>query len=223
MRLAHLLFATFAFATAGCAPAADPAKTHTPPPPPLRPAVDATAPVEPADAGGDDARSVAEPAPGERRYPPACCATSTDRSARNTDGSLKRGPDAPAPVPGSVLLCYDDFGPQALASELLGMQWWSFKNGGSWAPNDSFDIRVVVYRTGARDRVRAVFRTDAKRSLDYRLVPYAKAIGWLDARIAELSKDCDAPDPEISCLLADTLRKTRNRILPLGGGKEDGR
>jgi hypothetical protein len=42
---------------------------------------------------------------------------------------------------------------------------------------------------------------------------------WLDARIAEMSKDCAKPDEQITGDLADSLRATRGRILLLGGKK----
>jgi hypothetical protein len=142
--------------------------------------------------------------------------SSADPSAKNSDGSLKRGPAPCAPVPGSVLLCYEDFGPQALAYELLGVDWWAWNGGGNWEPGDSFDVRVVVYRPDARRRVREAYPSDPRRSLDNRLVAYAKAKRWLDSKIESLTKACANPDGEIECNLADSLRRTRDRVLALG-------
>jgi hypothetical protein len=47
-------------------------------------------------------------------------------------------------VKSMLVLDYDDFGPQAAAYELLGMQWWQWQAHGESRPNKC-DIKVVVY------------------------------------------------------------------------------
>lgn len=134
--------------------------------------------------------------------PPAPSAVPT--IAKNSDGSPKRlPPSAPSTPPHTLVLAYDDFGPQALAGQLLGPSWWSWEAGGSFEPGDEFDVRVVVYRGRTRAQVEATYPT-VKNVSDHRLVPYADAIAFLDEALA---------DPDLPSSLADDLRATRKRIV----------
>jgi len=98
----------------------------------------------------------------------------------NSNGSPKRLPQGPpSHPPYTLVLSYDDFGPQALCSDLLGFAWYQWETGGSWEIDDSFDVRVVVYRGWTRDEVMKRYPT-ARNQSDYRYVAYADAIAFLD-------------------------------------------
>ena len=124
----------------------------------------------------------------------------------NSDHTPKR---FPAPPPGErgqlVLLHYDDFGPQAMAGQLIGNRWWSWEAGGSFERCDDFDIRVVVFDARAEAKAKARYPTIPGRG-DYRLVERDRAIQFLDERIAEL-----AMDPDLAHVRLD-LQRTRATI-----------
>lgn len=124
--------------------------------------------------------------------------------AKNSDGSPKRlPPGPPSEPPFTLVLAYDDFGPQVLAGQLLGPEWWSWEAGGSWEPDDAFDVRVVVFRGRTRAQVATRYPTVKDRS-DYRLVPLRDALRFLDEALA---------DPDVPATLRDRLRRTRTRIV----------
>lgn len=108
---------------------------------------------------------------------------------RNSDGSpqiLPPGP--PSRPPHTLVLAYDDFGPQAMAFELLGMEWWQWEGGGSWEPGDRFEVRVVVYRGVAPEAVRAEYPTIEGRA-DHRIVSYDEALAYLERNMAQIEGD----------------------------------
>ena len=40
---------------------------------------------------------------------------------------------------------YEDFGPQAMAYQTFGMQWWQWDSHGDSNPNTKYDIKIIVY------------------------------------------------------------------------------
>lgn len=111
---------------------------------------------------------------------------------RNSDGSPKvLPPGPPSRPPHTLVLAYGDFGPPALASGLLGSEWWQWEGGGSWAIDDAFDVRVVVYRGIPLAAVQADYPTIEGRA-DYRYVSYEDAIAHFDRSMREL-QDADEP------------------------------
>jgi hypothetical protein len=126
--------------------------------------------------------------------------------ARNSDGSLQvLPPGPPSRPPHTLVLAYDDFGPQALAHELLGMGWWQWEAGGSWEPGDRFDVRVVVYRGISRAAVEAEYPTIEGRA-DHRHVTYDDAIAYLERAMAEIEGE-----PSLASLRSQ-LAVTRARL-----------
>lgn len=135
------------------------------------------------------------------------------RTTLNSDGTRKRLPPSAPSEPGHALvLRYDDFGPQAMAGQLLGADWWSWEPGGSFEPGDAFDVRVVVYRDRPPAEVVARYPTIRGES-DHRLVERAAALRFLDVQLAELRAMSAADDGSDFGRLAEQLRQTRRTIV----------
>jgi hypothetical protein len=82
-----------------------------------------------------------------------------------------------------LILKYDDFGPQAIAWETLGMQWWQWDNHGDSDPNAVYDIKIVVYRDIPLRDVKERFPVVQKTKQDYRYIKYNAALRYLDKNI----------------------------------------
>jgi hypothetical protein len=122
-------------------------------------------------------------------------------------------PIAPSSEKGRfVLFHYDDFGPQAMANELLGMSWWSWEGGGSFEPCDDFDVRVAVYDARAADEARLRYPTIRGKS-DYRLLERKEALRFLDKKIAELAVSPTGAGEYDFGPLRRELERTRMTIL----------
>ncbi len=131
----------------------------------------------------------------------------------NSDHTRKRlGPSPPGEPDHTILFRYDDFGPQVLASRLIGMDWWSWEAGGSFEPTDSFDVRVVVFRDRTVEQVAARYPTIEKAS-DYRLVSRESALRYLDEAERELRASPKGPDEYDFGPLISRLERTRATIL----------
>ena len=105
-----------------------------------------------------------------------------------------------------VVLDYDDFGPQAAAYELLGMDWWQWQSHGESRPQ-KYDIKVVVYKDVPIDSVKQKYPVVEKESKDYRYVSYDEAIQYLD----EMIQENFMPD------LTTKLEQTKQRLLKVLG------
>jgi hypothetical protein len=90
---------------------------------------------------------------------------------------------APA-KPHVSLLNYSDFGPQVIASEVVGMEWWQWQPHGDPRPRP-YPIKVAVFRDMSLDDVKKQFPVDEARELDYRYLQYETAMRYLDAKITE--------------------------------------
>lgn len=169
-----------------------------------------------ATAACTDGRTAsAQPEPARPRSDDAPRVTAQAEAGvpRNSDGSpqiLPPGP--PSRSPYTIVLAYDDFGPQAMAFELLGMGWWQWEGGGSWEPGDRFDVRVVVYRGLTLAAVQAEYPTVEGRA-DYRYVRFDDAMAYFERNMAEIEGE-----PSLERLHAE-LADTHGRIRQaLGGG-----
>jgi len=69
-----------------------------------------------------------------------------------------------------LLFDYDDFGPQAMAWETIGMQWWQWDNHGDSDPNSIYNIKVVVYRDISLQEIQSIFPVVDSRGQDFPLV-----------------------------------------------------
>jgi len=146
----------------------------------------------------------------------ACRASDDPRPAtRNSDGSPRMLDRPRADQPGRALVLeYADFGPQVMAEPLLGFEWYAWTKPGDLAPDDRFDVRVVVFDGDRRD-IEHAYPTVAGHA-DYRLVARAEAVRFLDARISELAGS-DLSEPERR--LRQRLDATRRRIAAAFPGR----
>jgi hypothetical protein len=83
---------------------------------------------------------------------------------------------------------YEDFGPQAMAWEKIGMQWWQWDNHGDSNPNYKYDIKVVVYKEILLERIKTMFPVNRSEKKDFRYFEFHDSIRYLDARISDLEK-----------------------------------
>lgn len=146
-------------------------------------------------------------------WPPASARRADFPSPLNSDGTRKRLPPPPPNEPGHTLLFqYNDFGPQAMQLGLLGQSWWSWEAGGSFAPGDEFDVRVVVYQGRTRKDIERRYPT-IKGESDYRLIQRDEALRYLDEQITELEAMSAAPDGYDFGPLRRELEQVRSTIL----------
>lgn len=96
-----------------------------------------------------------------------------------------------------IVLKYEDFGPQDIAEELIGPDYWQWDNGHYDSPQ-KFDIKVVVYRNMSLDAVKAAFPVDKSKKQDYRYVEYQAAMKWYDKQIKSFNEDLDNKSGDIN-------------------------
>lgn len=111
-----------------------------------------------------------------------------------------------------MILNYRDFGPPALASELIGNDYWQWDSHGDSRPRD-YPISVVVYRNVDLFKVKNLYPVIKEKEQDYRYVDYQIAMDFLDSSIKELQSYKE----EIPQKLIDTLTKTRKTIKSVLG------
>jgi len=102
----------------------------------------------------------------------------------------------------SAVFDYDDFGPQVLAYETIGYQWYQWNNTGGSDPNDIDKITVVVYWDEPIDAIKDKYPVDPRRNKDYRYLSYMSAMKYLNSTLAEY------PDKT-------NLIKTREKLIEL--------
>jgi hypothetical protein len=111
----------------------------------------------------------------------------------------------------TVVLDYGDFGPQALAWELIGFEWYQWDPCGYEDPNFEYNIRIVIYDDATDDEIRKLYPT-VEHKIDYRYVRRAEATKFLKQAIAEWDEAsrqdpcCGLPD-EVRQRLKSTLRR----------------
>lgn len=101
----------------------------------------------------------------------------------------------------TLVLDYEDFGPQVIAHEILGMEWWQWASHGNSRPT-KYDIQVVVYRNMNLDDVSKLYPVSKELKHDYRYLKYADAVHYLKNRIYE----------NIEPSVTGRLKKTLNTI-----------
>ena len=84
----------------------------------------------------------------------------------------------------TLILKYEEFGPPALANDLIGMDWWQWQSHGDSRPK-KYDIKVVVYKDIDLKKVKIKYAVSRKDQQDFRYVEYKKAINYLDKAINE--------------------------------------
>jgi hypothetical protein len=108
-----------------------------------------------------------------------------------------------------LILSYDDFGPQALAWETFGMQWWQWDNHAGSDPNTKYDIRIVIYRDVPLHEVKARFPVVQETKQDYRYIEFNAALRYLDNSIL----DHEEIESQWAKDIVKRHSKVRNKII----------
>jgi hypothetical protein len=103
----------------------------------------------------------------------------------------------------ALVLDYSDFGPQAMAYELIGFQWWQWEKPCCSEPDTIYNIKVVVYKDIPLNEAQALFPVNPEQQQDYRYLEYSKALTYLNQHIQ---------DDEMPSLLT-TLKETKRKIV----------
>ena len=101
----------------------------------------------------------------------------------------------------AILLDYKDFGPQAMACEIIGMEWWQWQNHGDSRPS-RHDVKVVVHQSMPLEYLKKKYPADPLKKQDFRYLECRKALVWLDEKIEENAMEA----------ITDTLKATRKKI-----------
>lgn len=84
----------------------------------------------------------------------------------------------------AVIFNYKDFGPQVIANEVIGMEWWQWQPYGESRPTQ-YGIKVVVYRNEPLNRIEDIYPVIPEQKKDYRYLEYDAALVYLDEKISE--------------------------------------
>lgn len=84
----------------------------------------------------------------------------------------------------AVLLDYSDFGPQVIASEIVGMEWWQWQLHGDSRPVN-YDVKIVIYRGRSLNEIKNIYSVEPENKLDFRYLEYQQALTFLDDKIEE--------------------------------------
>ena len=101
----------------------------------------------------------------------------------------------------TLVFRYSDFGPQVIASEIIGMEWWQWQSHGESRPT-KYDIKVVVYNKIDIADVKKLYPVIEKQNQDYRYLEKSTALEYLDEKIKENTIE----------LVTNTLITTRDKI-----------
>ena len=93
--------------------------------------------------------------------------------------------------PQLLMLRYDEVGPQVLANELIGFQWWQWEAHGDSNPETTYDIRVIVYKDILLKAVQQQYPVNPEFTIDFRYVSYSKIINYLDHIMKTYPKEVD--------------------------------
>jgi hypothetical protein len=114
-----------------------------------------------------------------------------------------------------VVLEYGAFGPQGIAYELVGFEWYQWASHGHEESDYRYNIKILVCEEDDVEAVKKRYPV-VKGKVDYRYVSRGKAIAFLDTRAKELealAKTEDEPSgAECFRGLAQKLRATREKI-----------
>ena len=99
---------------------------------------------------------------------------------------------------------YEDFGPQVIAYETIGYQWYQWNSSGDSNPNKTDNIKVVVYWNESLENIKQKFPVNPETEKDYRYLSYEAALKYLNSKVTE--------SPELKNIVStrDLLEKLRN-------------
>ena len=83
---------------------------------------------------------------------------------------------------------YRDFGPQVIANEAIGMEWWQWEAHGDSDAKKSYPIKVVVYWDQTLASTKKKYPVDKANLRDYRYVSYDSAVKHMESAIKKLSE-----------------------------------
>jgi hypothetical protein len=86
----------------------------------------------------------------------------------------------------TALFDYDDFGPQILAHEVIGFQWYQWNSTGDSDPNKIDTVKIVVYWDEPIEKIKEKYPVDPGKEKDYRYLSYEKAMEYLGSSISKL-------------------------------------
>ena len=109
---------------------------------------------------------------------------------------------------------YEDFGPQVMAWESIGMQWWQWDRHGDSDPDARCDIKVVVYRGGELIEMQRLFPVNRARRQDFRYFEYRAAISYLNGKISSLNQEDASWAIDLRQRLIETRERIENEIEP---------
>ena len=114
----------------------------------------------------------------------------------------------------TVVFKYADFGPQAIAYELIGFNWYQWNRSGCGEPRKRYDIKIVVYRNINLSKVKELYPIIVGK-IDYRYIEYNEGVNFLNHKIVELthSLEDDKENSDLYLSIKNTLEKTRNKII----------
>ena len=88
---------------------------------------------------------------------------------------------------GEVILPYSAFGPQVVAHELIGMEWWQWDSHGDSRPRE-YPIKVVVFWDQTLEETAKNHPVDQAKLRDFRYVAYSKAVDHMKKTIKEFKE-----------------------------------
>lgn len=112
---------------------------------------------------------------------------------------------ADTPKANSTVFNYSDFGPQVMSYEMIGYEWYQWDSQGPDGPNQSDDVKVVVYRNVPLEQIKEKYPVIEEKQ-DYRYLEYSLALEHLN-KYEEDSFWDEYPEAK------EIVRKTKERIL----------
>lgn len=114
----------------------------------------------------------------------------------------------------TVVFRYADFGPQAMAYELIGYNWYQWDCSGCGNPRKRHDIKIVVYRNINLSKVKELYPIIVGET-DYRYIDYNKGVNFLNHKIVDLTHSLknDKENSDLYLSIKNTLEETRNKII----------
>ena len=87
----------------------------------------------------------------------------------------------------TIVLPYSDFGPQVIAYEFIGYEWYQWNSHGNSNPHTKYNVKVIVYKNITLKEVQELYPVNKDKKQDYRYVEYKEALKYLDRNIKELA------------------------------------
>jgi len=117
----------------------------------------------------------------------------------------------------TIVLSYSDFGPQVLAHELIGYEWYQWDRVGDCDPSTKYDVKVIVYKNITLKEVQECYSVNRDMMQDYRYVEYSEALKYFNEHIKAF-KDLEKTDSKrfvesAADILVSNFQNTKRKIL----------